>query len=502
MFKTITSADIGKVISVLARIESIHQTSGPTLFTLSDGETTFAAKAFLKPGQRAFPDVEKGDIVFAALRIQEYEGVLEGSIVAMEPRTSAEFEAVLGKHQASKVAVKSIPFLVQSVVLEKMRSRFEEAAALIKQAIYKDRPILIRHNADCDGYSGAMALEHAILPLVLAEHGNDNYAQWRYYRRAPSRAPFYSVGDVLLDLGNIANELSKGSKAPLVIILDNGSGAEDVPAIRAVQAYECPVIIVDHHFLKEDLAQVDVHINPYLVGHDSQISAGMLGVELARFVHNTVAGVAYLPALAGIGDKTQSSEMDQYRALAEREGFTFDFLKQLAICIDFVAYYLRSVEARGLIDDLFGRDGARQKALVSLLYANASQKIQEILAPVKHYTRVIQSGEKHIAVIDLAKICSFGDFPPMGKVTGAASDWLNITYSHVYVLGVADDMIVLRVSATEVVFNLNTLVSVLREKMPFAAISGGGHERAGTIKFVAAAKDEVVEFVKGYIQNG
>jgi RecJ-like exonuclease len=502
MFNTITSADIGKAIDILVRVEDIRQTSGPTLFTLFDGETNFSAKAFLKPGQRAFPDVEKGDVVLAVLRIQEYDGTLEGSIVAMESRDAAAFEKVVTEMQAKKAAVESIPFLVRSEALEKMRARFEEAAALIKQAIYEDRPILVRHNADCDGYSGAMALERAIMPLVVAHHGGDNYAQWRFYRRAPSRAPYYSMNDVLLDLSSIANDLAKGGKAPLVIILDNGSGEEDVVSIRAVQAYGCQVIIVDHHFLEKDLAQVDVHINPYLVGHDSQISAGMLGVELARFVNIKASGVAYMAALAGVGDKTQSAEMDQYRKIAEREGFTLEFLKQLAVSIDFVAYYLRSVEARGLIDDLFGRDAGRQKALVSLLYGSASRKIQEILVPVKHYTHVIEHGGKNIAVIDLAKICSFGDFPPMGKVTGAASDWLNTTYSHVYVLGVADDMIVLRVSATEVGFNLNKLISALREKMPFASVSGGGHERAGTIKFVAAAKDEVVEFVKRYILDG
>ena len=306
------------------------------------------------------------------------------------------------------------------------------------------------------------------------------------------------MNDVLLDLGSIANDLSKGGKAPLVIILDNGSGEEDVASIRAVQAYGCPVVVVDHHFLEQDLAQVDVHINPYLVGHDSQISAGMLGVELARFIHVKASGVAYMAALAGVGDKTQSPEMEQYKLLAEKEGFTLEFLKQLAVSIDFVAYYLRSVEARGLIDDLFG---ARQKKLVEILYGSASPKIQEVLVPVKHYTQVIERGGKNIAVIDLAKICSFGDFPPMGKVTGAASDWLNTMHSHVYVLGVADDMIVLRVSATETSFNLNMLIDALREKMPFASVSGGGHERAGTIKFVAAAKDEVVEFVKNYISG-
>ena len=113
---------------------------------------------------------------------------------------------------------------------------------------------------------------------------------------------------------------------------------------------------------------------------------------------------------------------------------------------------------------------------------------------------MIEKNGKTIAVLDLGSVSLMGEFPAFGKITGLVSDWLNESNKHVYVLGAAKDMIVLRVSKGEV-FNLNDVVSILREKMQYACISGGGHERAGTIRFVAAAKDEVVDFVKGYISR-
>ena len=70
-----------------------------------------------------------------------------------------------------------------------------------------------------------------------------------------------------------------------------------------------------------------------------------------------------------------------------------------------------------------------------------------------------------------------------------------------YVLGVADDMIIFRISRTETQFSLRELIDALKKEFPHAAISGGGHERAGTLRCVAAARDEVLAFVRGWIET-
>ncbi len=493
-FSTITKGDVGKTIVVLAKVEHIHQTSGPTLFKLFDGTAHFVAKAFLNPGERAYPKIEKDMVVEVELRIQEYEGKLEGGIASMGYKDAALFEQQLQKIRDAQVRVDSIPFLVPNEILEKLRERIEQAALLIKKAVVEKRQILLRHNADCDGYCGAVALERAILTL-LYKHHNDDYAQWKFYKRLPSKAPFYSVTDGLLDVSSVANEVARGGKAPLLIIVDNGSGGEDVLSIKNMKVYSCPIIVVDHHFIKQDVVSehVDVHINPYLVGGNSQLCAGMLSVELSRFIASVDVG--HLAAVAGVGDKVESEEMKQYVALA---GYPPDFIKKLALCIDYAAYYIRA-EGRAYVHDLLGIDKERQKRMVELLYEDARSKMQQALAVAQHYVQIEKNG-KTIAVLDLGSVSLMGEFPAFGKITGLVSDWLNESNKHVYVLGAAKDMIVLRVSKGEV-FNLNDVVSILREKMQYACISGGGHERAGTIRFVAAAKDEVVDFVKGYISR-
>ena len=497
-FNKLTSSDVGKTITVLARVEHIHQTAGPTLFKLFDGTAYFTAKAFLSPGERAYPKIEKGMVVEAVLRLQEYEGKLEGGIASIEYRDAALFEQHLEKLRNTLVTVESIPFLVRCDVIENLRSRIQDAAYLIKKAIYDNRQILLRHNADCDGYCGAIAMERAILKLIDAHH-DDDYAQWKFYKRLPSKAPFYSVSDGFVDTSIVANDAAKNGGAPLLIILDNGSSQEDLFSIQHMKIYGCQVIVVDHHFIQHDVIseQVDVHINPYLVGGNSQLCAGMLGVELSRFVSSV--NVNYLAAVAGIGDKVQSEEMEKYVAIAALEGYDLDFIEKLALCIDYAAYYARG-EARAYFDDLLGADRDRQEQMISLLYTHARQKMDDLLKAAQHYLSVEKHDGKLIAVLDLSTVSVMGEFPAFGKITGLVSNWLNEKHGKVYMLGVAKDMVIVRVSKSEL-FNLNDLVFSLKEKMPYALISGGGHERAGTIKFVAAAKDEVFEFVKGYLSH-
>ena len=77
------------------------------------------------------------------------------------------------------------------------------------------------------------------------------------------------------------------------------------------------------------------------------------------------------------------------------------------------------------------------------------------------------------------------------------SDWLNEEPKKVYVIGISNEMAVIRVSHEEP-FKLHEIINNLKDIL---LISGGGHERAGTIKFLPASKDEVVERILEYIHQ-
>ena len=70
----------------------------------------------------------------------------------------------------------------------------------------------------------------------------------RWGRRAPSKAPFYELEDVTKDLTYALEDQTRhGQKMPLIVLMDNGSTEEDVPAMRQAQVYGMEMLVVDHH---------------------------------------------------------------------------------------------------------------------------------------------------------------------------------------------------------------------------------------------------------------
>ena len=151
--------------------------------------------------------------------------------------------------------------------------------------------MFLRHDADCDGYSSAICMERAILGFMDEVTGDENL-KYQNYKRAPSRAPFYEYEDAQKDMAYwLRDKVKNAAKPPLVIITDNGSTEEDILGYKQVKLYDCPIVVLDHHYPGEldengKVAVdhiVDGHINPYLEGFDSNVCSGMLGYEMARF---------------------------------------------------------------------------------------------------------------------------------------------------------------------------------------------------------------------------
>ena len=119
-----------------------------------------------------------------------------------------------------------------------------------------------------------------------------------------------------------------GQKLPLLVLLDNGSTEEDVAALRHSKVYGIESVVVDHHYpgevengraLIDDY--VDIHVNPYLVGGDSQLTAGALAVELAGMINPDVRDkIRHFPGIAAVGDHAECMEVDQYLKIAEEDG--------------------------------------------------------------------------------------------------------------------------------------------------------------------------------------
>ncbi len=500
LLSEITATDLNKKFHVTGKIEGIKQTGGPTLFTLFDGSATMSIKGFAGAGQRAHPDILEGHIVNVQIQIIEHEGVLEGEILTINQlakEREAEFDSKLKAILFERSRPDKVDFLVRSDILQKLKPKLEEAVVLIKIAIADNRPIVLKHHADCDGYSAAMSLQRAILPLILQQH-NDEKSMWMYYVRTPSKTPFYDYFDATKDIGMALSDQAKfNQKMPLIVVVDTGSGEEDALSIKKAKLFDCQVIVIDHHVVgKGDPVSklADVHINPHLIGDDYSFSAGMLCAEVARFINAKAENIDYIPALAGMADRIESEELKQYLAIAEKQGYSKDFLQKLSQVIDFEAWNFKFAESRELVDILFGSDRELQKKIVELLYPEILDKVQYQLNISKNNSKSKKIGKVWFVSLDIGQHSNFNTYPPAGKNLSALHDWSQTQHPSEPVLsvGYGPDFVTIR-ATNGTNFSISKFVDRVQEKFPNGGIEGGGHEHAGSIRSIPSVMPKILQ---------
>ena len=349
----------GKLVRINGEVQQVQQTSGPTIFTITDESDVTWVAAFDKAGERAYPEIDVGDAIEVVGEVNEHGGktqIESQSLVKLDGEQTEELHKLIDDALNKKAEPEDVDFLVKSDVLNRLKPKMREAAKKIRRAILDGRTILLRHHNDADGICAGVAMEKAIVPLIESSNPS-NDAQYYYFKRSPSKAPFYELEDVVKDLSFALEDQERhGQKLPLIVLLDNGSTEEDIVALMQAKIYDIEVVVIDHHspgeLLTKDVVDgeimgatvaadeyVDTHVNPYLVGGDSQLTAGALATEVAHIINPSVRDlILHLPAVAALGDRAESGEVYQYLKLANRKGFSNEHLGQIAECVDFEAY--------------------------------------------------------------------------------------------------------------------------------------------------------------------
>jgi Archaea-specific RecJ-like exonuclease, contains DnaJ-type Zn finger domain len=243
-------------------------------------------------------------------------------------------------------------------------------------------------------------------------------------RRHPSKAPYYELEDVTRDLQAArAAQERHGQQMPVLVMLDNGSTEEDVPAYRHLAHYDIPTIVIDHHHPDPEAVDplVDAHINPYLHGEDYRITTGMMSVELARAVSPAVTPkVQHVPAIAGLMDRSKDTEaMAAYGSLAEAAGYTEADLRDVGEALDYLAYWLRYHHGAGMVESVLGvGDGetTRQADLVEFLATEAAEAVDTQLTAIGDaYTERTLASGAHLVTVDLDAWTHRFTYPPRAR---------------------------------------------------------------------------------------
>jgi RecJ-like exonuclease len=455
---------------------------GPVIFILSDGNK--AIEGVIKAS-----DFDVDDILDVEGFVSIRAGKMQLEIIKIK-RSQIDFEKIIDLISEPKRTI----FSIASQRYERMKPVFIKIAKRIRKAVFGGQPILIRHHNDSDGITAGLSIEKACIALIEKIGLNSDYNLYR----SPSKAPFYETADVFRDMVLSERIKSHGQKKPLIIVLDNGSTPEDVFAFKLLKSMDYECIVIDHHnpvIINNGKSSVceylSMHLNPYLFGFDSQTSAGMLGYELARFINEDFENKS-MPAVAAISDRCVIQETTDYINNSKKPR---EELGKIGVAIDFMAYNLKFDSGEGVIDELYNN-----AKLVDLINEQVRKGVETQLQSTLPYLRTMEINGITFSYIDLEKYTLRFTYPTPGKVLGLIHDTVAKDRENaVLTIGYLSDMIIIR--ATKPVFPVSKIISVLRQKLPQANVDGGGHEQAGTIKFVPAHLEAIIEIIKDELRK-
>ncbi|MFB6096613.1 MAG: DHH family phosphoesterase [Haloferacaceae archaeon] len=492
----------GAQATVEGEVAQIKQTGGPTIFQIVDETGIVSAAAFEEAGVRTYPAVELGDVVRVSGTVEEHEGSRQ---IEVDDVTVPSDEHVAAARQrleealAERAEPEAVEPLIEWPAFEKLWSELEDVARTLRRTVLEGRPIRVRHHADGDGMCAALPVQLALENYIEAVH-DDPDASRHLFKRLPSKAPFYEMEDVTRDL-NFALEgrARHGQQLPLMLMLDNGSTEEDVPAYENLARYDIPILVLDHHHPDPEAVDdlLDAHVNPYLHDEDYRITTGMMCVELARMIDPSITDeLRHVPAVAGLSDRSKAEAMADYLMLADAEGYDRQRLENIGEALDYAAHWLRYRSGKTMVSDVLNvgcDDEQRHRELVEFMSARAERDVERQLDAVEpHVEHERLASGAHLYRIDLDKYAHRFTYPAPGKTTGNLHDQkVQETGEPVITIGYGPDFAVLRSDGVRL--DIPRMVTELNEEVTGGGVSGGGHLVVGSIKFVKGMRGPVID---------
>jgi RecJ-like exonuclease len=495
------STALGERVHVEGEVTQIKQTGGPTVFQVRDEHGVVPATAFEAAGVRAYPDVEVGDVVRITGEVEKREDTHQIEVDAITVLEGEEADAVRDRLESAMLEAaepNDVDPLVEWPAFEKLREDLEDVARELRKTVIEGRPIRLRHHADGDGMCASVPVQAALEAFIEDVH-EDADAKRHLFKRLPSKAPFYEMEDATRDLNFALEDRSRhGQKLPLLLMLDNGSTAEDVPAYETLAHYDIPIVVVDHHHPDPEAVDdlLTHHVNPYLYDEDYRVTTGMMCVELARMIHPEFGDdLDHVPAVAGLADRSKADAMTEYLDLAADAGYSEDDIRDISEALDYAAHWLRYDSGRQLVDDVLNvrcEDPERHEELVDFLATRSRERVADQLdRALEHVEQEELDNGAHLYRIDVENHAKRFTYPAPGNTTGEIHDRkVAETGDPVITIGYGPDFAVLRSDGVRL--DIPRMVSELEADIVGGGVSGGGHLVVGSIKFVEGRRSEVI----------
>ncbi len=502
----VESLAAGEATTIEGEIAQIKQTGGPTIVHVADGSGIVGCAAFAGAGVRAYPELSVGDAVRVRGEPEARQGGLQveiENVSVLENDTAETVHERTAERRADRATPPEVDPLVDWPAFEPLRSELVAVAQRLRETALRGRPIRIRHHADGDGMSGAIPVQAALESFIESVHQGTDAARHRL-KRLPSKAPYYELEDVTRDLNfALEGQARHGQQLPFLLMLDNGSTAEDVPAYTKLAQYDVPIAVIDHHHPDPEAVGdlLEAHVNPYLHDLDYRVTTGMMSVELARLIDPDITPeLHHVPAVAGLSDRSEADAMDEYLALAADAGYDRERLEAIGEAMDYAAHWLRYSEGKQLVGDVLNvdcDDESRHEELVEFLSTRANRDVARQLDAVRPHVESerLDSGVR-LHRVDLEQFAHRFTYPAPGTTTGELHDELVREHQEpVITVGYGPDFAVLRSDGVRL--DIPEMVTELNDELPGAGVSGGGHLVVGSINFVKGRREDVIDALVG-----
>ncbi|GGM53956.1 RecJ-like exonuclease [Halarchaeum rubridurum] len=478
-------AEVGELVAVEAEVTGVRQTSGPTVFELTDETGTVDAAAFVEAGVRAYPEVEAGDVVRLVGEVERHHGELQLETEELDVLTGSEASAVHERREA-EVTERATPddetLLVQDTAVDVVHDDLVDAATEIRRAIIQSRPVIVRHTADVEGYVGGAAIERAVLPLVRAEHTASD-AEYHYVDRRPLDDGFYTLDDATKDVTSMLQAADRhDEKHPLFVLVGTGSTRESTDGLGLLAQYDAPTVALDGGYADGEAADAaDVLVSP--TQHDAEpVSTGVLATHLAGIVNDEVRDdLAHLPAVPFWADTP-----DVYAELAAEAGYDRDTVENVRDALALEAFYQAYEDKREIVIDLLWDES--HTGLVGHVGEQFREKLEtEFETAEPHLEARDVDGDVTLDVLDVDQYTHRYDFPPVALLLDALH---RERADGDYVL-VGADSDELRVRSTGDL-DVRAVGETLKADLPEAGVVPRGAQD-GRIEFLSGERDAVVD---------
>lgn len=433
-------------MKVCALVTSVRKTAGEyVLSTISEsGRCIITSKKRFAPGTiiEAVGEEILGDGVkeISASSARSLEGK-EASVAGTKIRELVDASCQPGKER-----------LLDDPIMRKMDAAFDAAAYAIKEAIFLNRPIIMRFHRDTDGVCSALALYSVIQPRTNFRAFVNHYPN---YRMIEARE------DVLLP-----HTLDADYLPPLLLILDFGANPESMESLRFVKEDGFKIVIIDHHPIYEEVTSVaDVVVSPHLVGGTSHYITGLLASEVSQRVART--NIRDLHFIAAAGDRST--------LLPLREEH-----KKASAAIDFLVY---TSKFHPTIENFNRLLSDREE--MALAYTQATEKLESMTKALLKKVKTRTIGDAKVFFVDTDGLFTEGEYPGRGEMASAVHDALakdlktpGITVG----FGKRSANMRLNVAALKRGFGADYIIEGIKEAMPNALEAGGGHHVAAGMR--------------------